>query len=100
MKNNEYTLDELILKYIDLKAYKKSDNEYTLDELIYMRNEITKFVHSVSQCNDNHKVVNEEIIDASCRYLNRLDGIIIEKMCEDNKNYNFANYGLHEVEEK
>ena len=76
------------------------NNEYTLDELIYMRNNITKFVHSVSQCNDNHKVVNEEIIDASCRYLNRLDGIIIEKMCEDNRNYNFAQYGLHEVEEK
>lgn len=51
------------------------NNEYTLDELIYMRNNLTKFVHSVSQCNDNHKVVNEEIIDASCRYLNRLDGI-------------------------
>ena len=30
------------------------NNEYTLDELIYMRNNITKFVHSVSQCNDNY----------------------------------------------
>lgn len=72
-----------------------------LDELIYMRNNITKFVHSARQCNDDYAfVVEEAILDESCRYLSRLDKIIIEKMETDNINDNFANYGLHEVEEK
>ena len=69
------------------------NNEYTLDELIYMRNNITKFVHFARQCNDDYDyVVEEAILDESCHYLSRLDKIIIEKMCEDNKNDNFANY--------
>ena len=95
MKNNEYTLDELILKYIDLKASKKSDNEYTLDELIYMRNEIAKYYQSLIHCNDTHTIIKEAIREEYFLYLNRLDEIILKKISEDNKNGNFTNYGLH-----
>ena len=95
MKNNEYTLDELILKYINLKASKKYDNEYTLDELISMRNKITKYYQSLSHCNDTNTIIKAAIREEYFLYLNRLDEIILKKISEDNKNDNFANYGLH-----
>lgn len=93
MKNNEYTLDELILKYINLKASKKYDNEYTLSELIYMRNNLTKYAESLRGYDDSK--IDYEIIAGVLMYLTRLDEIILKKINEDNKNDNFANYGLH-----
>lgn len=74
------------------------NNEYTLDELIHVRNNITKYAESIRGYDDT-KIDYEKIAEV-LMYLNRLDEIIIEKMCEDNKNDNFAQYGLHEVEEK
>lgn len=98
MKNNEYTLDELILKYINLKASKKYDKEYTLDELISMRNKLTTYMQDFRALRASDKQYNE-IQGGVLMYLTRLDEIILKKISEDNKNDNFANYGLHEVEE-
>lgn len=76
------------------------NNEYTLDELIYMRNNITKYYKSLNHCNDTHTIIKAAIREEYFLYLNRLDEIILKKISEDNRNDNFAQYGLHEVEEK
>ena len=68
------------------------NNEYTLDELIYMRNNLTKYAESLRGYDDSK--IDYETIAGVLMYLTRLDEIILKKISEDNKNDNFANYGL------
>ena len=74
------------------------NNEYELDELLYMRNNITEYCHNFKSIR-HHRSQYDEIIKVVIMYLDRIDKLIFTKMSEDNKNRNFTNYGLHEVEE-
>lgn len=74
------------------------NNEYTLDELIYMRNNLTKYAESIRGYDDTK--IDYETIAEVLMYLNRLDEIILKKIKEDNKNRNFNNFNVYKTEEK
>lgn len=76
------------------------NNEYTLDELIYMRNNLTKYAESIRGYDDTK--IDYETIAEVLMYLNRLDEIILKKIKEDNKNRNFNhfNINIYKTEEK
>lgn len=74
------------------------NNEYTLDELIYMRNNLTKYAESLRGYDDSK--IDYETIAGVLMYLTRLDEIILKKINEDNKNRNFNNFNVYKTEEK